>query len=373
MQRVLIIDDEPDIRATFVRFLSSRGFDASAADSGEAGLELARRGAFVLALCDVSMPGMSGIDTARRLVQIDPDIAVLMVTGVDDARLAVEAMALGASDYLVKPVGLSALETAVTHALHKRRLLIDQKRVERLIREEVAEHTAELRRDQARLRDLTFNVTEALISAMEAMDGYLRGHSQRVSAMAAAVAEQLGLDLEVVEEVRLAARLHDVGMIGVREGVLNKPSALTREESAHVRDHVRIGLDILRPLTHLGEALTFIRDHHEHWDGTGYPASLSGDGISIGGRILAACDTFDAMTSARAYQRRMSSEDALEYMRSLVGTALDGTVLDALDAVVHARSSLTFMEVAPEAKEAGAMLEGTRVAPSQVDFGTSGP
>src|SRR6185312_1236651 len=129
--------------------------------------------------------------------------------------------------------------------------------------------------------------------------------------LAASIADGMSLDPDAVEAVRMAGHLHDVGKIGIREEVLNKPGALTPEEFAHVKDHVRVGMEILAPLKHLGVALQYVQDHHEHYDGSGYPRGLVGQAISIGGRILAAADAFDALTSRRAYREPLSPRETV--------------------------------------------------------------
>jgi putative two-component system response regulator len=146
--------------------------------------------------------------------------------------------------------------------------------------------------------------------------------------------------------VRVAGRIHDIGKIGTRESVLNKPGPLTEEETAHVKEHVRIGVEILAPLVHIGAALTFVQDHHERFDGTGYPRKLSGQQISIGGRILAAADAFDALTSVRAYRQPKTARDTVEYLATQVGTHLDPAVFAALRKVVLEREEpvLTLVE-----------------------------
>jgi putative two-component system response regulator len=191
---------------------------------------------------------------------------------------------------------------------------------------------------------LTIGVAETLINAMEAKDVYLRGHSSRVADQAASIAEELGLDADLVENVRLAGRLHDVGKIGVREDVLNKPGALTPEEFEHVKDHVRIGMEILAPLKHIPIAMEYVRDHHEHFDGGGYPRGLAGEQITIGGRILAACDAFDALTSVRAFRGAMGPDETVDYLEGQVGRLLDPRVFDTLKRVVLRRKTLTFID-----------------------------
>ena len=205
-------------------------------------------------------------------------------------------------------------------------------------------HSIALEREKAALHGLTIGIAETLINAMEAKDVYLRGHSRRVAEQAASVAEELGLDADVVEHVRLAGRLHDIGKIGIREEVLNKPGALTPDEYAHVKQHVRIGMDILEPLRHIPEALDYIHDHHEHFDGAGYPRGRAGTEISIGGRILAACDAFDAMTSRRAYREAFDEQATIGQLEADIGRLLDPAVFAALEKVVVRRKTLPFID-----------------------------
>ena len=334
--RILVVDDEETIREAIAKFLRSRGFDVQTVDSGPGALEALGRQRFTLMLCDVRMPHMTGVELVPKALRADADLAIVMLTAVNDAPTATEALSHGAMDYLMKPIELEDLHQAVERALHKRALTIEQRNVERLIREEVALRTAELEREKAALRELTVNIAETLINAMEVKDIYLRGHSARVADLAASVAGELRLDEDAVEHVRVAGRLHDVGKIGIRESVLNKPGKLTPEEFEHVKTHVQISMEILAPLKHLGVALQYIQDHHEHWDGGGYPRGLKGEAITIGGRILAACDAFDALTSKRAYRDSLSPEEALRIIEEDEGL-LEPSVFAALKQVVGRR------------------------------------
>jgi putative nucleotidyltransferase with HDIG domain len=342
--KVLVVDDEEAIRLALSRFLRMRGFAVEVAASGAAALATLGRERFDLIVCDVRMPGMTGMELLPQALALDADLAVVMLTAVNDALTAADAMGRGAADYLVKPVELPDLQGAIERALHKRTLRLEQQRVERLIRDEVAVRTEELEQEKQALRALTVDIAETLINAMEAKDVYLRGHSQRVAELGASIATVMGLDEDTVEAVRLAGRLHDVGKIGIREEVLNKPGPLTPEEMAHVRDHVRIGMEILAPLRHLGVVLDYVQDHHEHADGSGYPRGLKGDTISLGGRILAAADMFDALTSRRAYREPMAAAETLAFIEREVKAMLDPQVLDALRIVVRRRKSLVFIE-----------------------------
>jgi putative two-component system response regulator len=334
---VLVVDDDETVRTIVSRFLGSRGYKVQVAPSGAAALDALARARFPLGVFDVDMPGMSGVELVRRALQADPDIAIVMLTGADDAKTATEALSSGAFDYLTKPIDSPDFERAIGRAVHRRRLRIEQRQIELLVREEVEQKTAEL-------NALSIGVAETLIKAMEAKNTYLRGHAQRTAELAASIADVLGLDTTTIEQVRLAGRLHDVGKIGIRDAVLNKPGKLTPVEFEHVKEHVPIGMEILSPLTHLGPVLRFVADHHERWDGKGYPVGLRGEEISIGGRILAAVDAFDAITSKRSYQEPMSSEAAITYLASHVGTLMDPNVYDALRRVVQNRKALTFID-----------------------------
>ena len=343
-QRVLVVDDEESVRDALARFLRSRGFEAVTADSGAAALARLSQESFDIMLCDVRMPEMTGLEVVPRALQLNADIAVLMLTAVNDATTATEALSQGAMDYLVKPIELAELEHAIERASHRRHLEIQRRNVERFIREEVAVRTVELEQEKATLNELTVGIAQTLINAMEAKDVYLAGHSQRVAELAASVAETLGFNADLVENVRLAGRLHDVGKIGIREEVMNKSGPLSAEEFAHIKDHVRIGMDILQPLRHIPNALEYVHDHHEHFDGTGYPRGLAGEQISIGGRILAACDAFDAITSRRAFRDAKDPRETIAYLETCVGRLIDPNVFTALKRVVLRRKTLTFID-----------------------------
>jgi putative nucleotidyltransferase with HDIG domain len=342
--RVLVVDDEETIRAALVRYLRAQGYEAEAADSGATALDLLDKQRFAVMLCDVRMPEMTGLEVVPSALRVDGDLAILMLTAVNDAATATDALSQGAMDYLVKPIELAELQRAVERAAHRRHLEIERRRVEEHIREEVELRTMELEREKDALHQLTIGVAETLINAMEAKDVYLRGHSSRVADQAASIAEELGLDPDEVENVRLAGRLHDVGKIGIREAVLNKPGALTPEEFEHVKRHVEIGMEILSPLKHIPVAISYVQDHHEHYDGTGYPRGLAGEQISMGGRILAACDAFDALTSRRAFRDAMGTDETIRYLANEVGRLVDPRVYEALKTVVERGTSLTFID-----------------------------
>jgi response regulator RpfG family c-di-GMP phosphodiesterase len=343
-RRMLVVDDEEAIRTALARFLRARGFEVMTADSGLAALNQLQQEKYVAMLADIRMPEMTGLQLVPSALALDADLAIIMLTAVNDAPTATEALGLGAMDYLMKPVELSDLATSVERALHKRALSIEQRKVERLIREEVAAQTEELRHEREMLHSIVVDTVQALVRAQEAKDAFLRGHSDRVSDLAVSIASGLGLSDDEVEDIRLAGRVMDVGKIGIREEVLNKPGALTAEEFEHVKSHVNISVEILSAIKPLAHVLPAISDHHEHWDGSGYPKGLSGEAISLGGRILAAADTYDALTSRRAWRDPMSPPEAVAFLEARSGTLLDERIFAALRKVVTRRKTLQFLD-----------------------------
>src|SRR5581483_507262 len=203
-------------------------------------------------------------------------------------------MQRGALDYLTKPIELTDLGQAVDRALKRRGTMVQNREISQWLKEEVAERTKEVEFERRRLERITVATLEAIVNALEAKDIYLSGHSSRVAALAATIATELGMSDDEVEKVRTAARLHDLGKIGVREAVLDKEGPLTPEEYDHIKQHVVIGADILAPLEHLKEIVELVRGHHEHWDGSGYPAGLAGEQIPMGARVICAAEIYDA-------------------------------------------------------------------------------
>lgn len=337
---VLVVDDEPHLRSALRQYLRYRGFEVRVAENAAAGLERLRERPVSLMLLDVRMPGLSGMDMVPQALALAPDLAIVMLSAVSDATTAAICMQRGASDYLTKPIELSELGGAIDRALHRRQAQLQDRALSTRVRDEVSRQTRELEIRHRRLERVTTATLEALLNALEAKSEHLRGHSARVSGYAASIAHEMGVADEEVELIRLAGRLHDLGMIGVRENVLEKRGPLTPEELDHVRQHVVIGAQILAPLRHLGGVVEAVASHHEHWDGGGYPDGRAGEDIPLGGRILCAAEVYDALTSPRPYQEPLSPEAAVDRMHKLTGTVLDPEVMDAVSRSVGRRRML---------------------------------
>jgi len=341
---VLVVDDEEPIRNALRKYLKQQQFEVHTAGSGDEALQQLRLHKVALMLSDIRMPGTSGVDLVPQALEIEPDLAILMLTAVNDATSAALCMQRGAMDYLTKPIELADLGRAVQRALKRREMLLENRHLNQWLKEEVTTRTAELQRERHRLERVSTATLEALVNALEAKDPYLRGHSARVADLSANIAAEMGLAEDVVDRVRMAGRLHDLGKIGTREAVVNKEGPLTADEFEHVKQHVITGAQILAPLVHLGDVVAMVRSHHERWDGTGYPDSLRGEEVPLGGRIIAAAEVFDALTTSRPYQEKMTPEQAVERMTDLSGTVLDPRVLEALNRIVGRRQTLIFLD-----------------------------
>jgi putative two-component system response regulator len=341
---LLVVDDEEAIRRSMRKYLSLQGYEVATAASGEEALVVVGDQPVAGMLLDVNLPGVSGVDLVPRILERAPDVAILMLTAVNDATSAALCMQRGALDYLLKPVDLAHLGRAVEHALQKRQARLERRETSRWLEQDAVRRPADRRPDAADQERISVATLDALVNALEAKDPYLRGHSARVADLSAGVAAQLGCDDELIEAIRTAGRLHDIGKIGIREEILNKQGPLTDEEYEHVKQHVVVGSQILAPLVHLQEVITYVRAHHERWDGFGYPDRLAGARIPLGGRVIAAVEIYDALTTARPYQEKMSADIAVERMRDLVGTVLDPAVHRALEAVVAQRQALVFLD-----------------------------
>ncbi len=314
-ERVLVVDDQEPVARTIARWLERSGFECRIAHSMQEALEEAD--GFGIVLADVHMPGGSGLDLARALKARDSAIQIILITGSTTLETAIEAIRLDTDDYLLKPFDPQDLVHSVKRAAEHRRLLLENR--------DYRQHLEDRVREQARrLEKLYVSSIRSLIGALEANDTHTRGHSARVSEYAVALLEWTGGVDE--ESLRTGAQLHDIGKIGVAGGILGKAGPLDEDEVLHIRQHPAIGVTILSPLLEDRTALDVVRHHHERWDGGGYPDGLSGEEIPLAARIVAVADTFDAMTSSRAYREARTPEQAVREIQKEAGRQFDPAV-----------------------------------------------
>ncbi len=321
-ERILIVDDEPEACRLLSLGLRAMGFACEVAlDAPKAMAQLAS-GNFALMLSDLSMPHISGLQLLQMVHGQYPDLAVIIATAADDRQLAVQAMREGAYDYIVKPFNLEEVGFSVGRALEKRRLALEVRAYQESLERKVAERTREIQHKTEELERLVLDVIAAIAVTLEVRDEYTAHHSYRVAELSVGLASFIGLPEEELEQIRLAALLHDIGKIGIRESVLHKEGKLTPKEMDHIKTHPLVAEQILRPLKHLDGLIPAIKHEHEAYDGSGYPAGLEGDGIPLASRIIAVADAYDALTSDRPYRSALTHEVAITIMLKGAGAYL---------------------------------------------------
>jgi putative two-component system response regulator len=320
----LVVDDEPRLRQVILHLMRNDGFRCHEAGDGADALRVLESHPATLVLTDVRMPRMDGIELLRQIRALYPETAVMMLTAVADVESAVSCFAIGALDYLTKPFNLEEVRARVSQALERRRLVIENREYREQLEAKVAVQAH-------RLEELFLASIQSLAEALEVKDPYTRGHSVRVSHYSAVIARTLGLDAEMVRQIELGGHVHDIGKIGVRESVLNKPGPLTPEEYEHIMTHPVVGWRILSPLlAETPAALNIVRSHHERVDGRGVPDGLAGANIPLEARIAAVADSLDAMSSGRPYRSAVPGwPEAMDELRRHSGTQFDVEVVDA--------------------------------------------
>ncbi|HSB09184.1 MAG TPA: HD domain-containing phosphohydrolase [Blastocatellia bacterium] len=332
---ILIVDDDDIIRGLLSAFLEPSQWCVTASSAEEA-MRLLETESFNLVLTDITMPGASGLEICRHVQQTCPRTVVVMISAMTDIEYAVEALREGAFDYIPKPFQLEQVKFSVERALRYQQALEDKRRYEQALEERVRIRTKELRRaneDLNSLLDLLYRNYRAtlrgLAQTLEARDIETRGHSDRVVAYSMRLGKEMGLSSSDLIALEQGALLHDIGKIGVSDAVLLKPGMLTTDEWTKMREHVGHGLRIIEGVEYLAGARFVVGQHHEKYDGTGYPNKLRGDWIHIHARIFAVADAFDAIRSDRPYRAAQSYERACEEIIANAGSHFDPAVVGA--------------------------------------------
>jgi putative two-component system response regulator len=336
--RVLIVDDEPGIGEALTATLVDNGARCMVAHTASQATALLRQESFSIVLTDINLPGESGLDFVMHLVDDYPDLAPLMITRRSDPNLASIVLEMGVYGYILKPFQPSQVVIDVANALQRRKLEIENRRHQRRLELMIQSRTLELsgavcdlaqaQRDLRSSREETIN---RLSIASELRDDATARHIKRMSNYCRTIARLAGEPPDRCEQIRLAAVMHDVGKIGIPDGILLKPGPLTAAEWEIMRTHSEIGYRILSRSDNelLSTAALVALTHHERVDGTGYPRRLSRADIPLEGRIATIGDVFDALTTERVYSSAVPMERAVEIMRMGRGSHFDAELLDA--------------------------------------------
>jgi putative nucleotidyltransferase with HDIG domain len=330
--RILIVDDEVEITEILADLLSE-DYDCTRAGSAEEALARLQDTEFHLVISDITMPGMSGLDMIPHIKELAPDTVVVMISGMQTVESAIGALRLGAFDYLMKPFDLRQVEAVVKRALEHHDLVVAKQRYENHLEELVEQRTAELDRALNSLEGAYRSTLQALTAALETRDSETHGHSERVVSYSLRLGREYGLSSDEMKALEFGSLLHDIGKIGVPDSILRKPAKLTEEEWVRMREHPLHGQQILRGIEFLQGASRVVAQHHEKWDGTGYPLGLRNEDIDICARIFAVADAFDAITSDRVYRRGKPYEAAAQELDDWAGRQFDPKVVEAFHRV----------------------------------------
>jgi len=343
-QILLVMDSEESAKYLMEHLIIGGGYSVSVEQNDCAALDAFKQSPFGLVIVNMAPGAIDNQKLVKGLLEIDPDALAVGYSEKLSPEIYQEAACMGLYDVIVKPINIDRLSFMIKRCMDLRGLLVSQRRSLSILREQngslqkqnillakrIEESTRNLARLYEDLRSTYLRTIRALAQAIDARDHYTHSHSENVSKYAVRIAQAMKLSVKEVEGVREAAELHDIGKIGISDSILTKPSSLTPEEWVKIKTHPQTGSQILEPLTFLNDVIELVKEHHEHYDGTGYPAGLKGDDILLGARIIHIADAYDSMVSARSYRQvPFSKEAAVAEIKLKTGTQFDPAVTEA--------------------------------------------
>jgi len=314
---VLYVEDEDDIRDGLSRFLRRRFAQVDTASNGQEGLDKFKQGRYDVVITDIRMPKMDGLEMAKQIKEIAMDIPVIAVTAFSETDYFLRAIELGIDSYVKKPVNMDELFVAVYKST---RVHFQQKAIEK---------------GRERMMNLLEQMVATLARAIEMRDPYTDGHQKRVSLLSVAIAEELDLPTELIHGIRLAASIHDVGKIHIPSEILTKPGKLDKTEFELIKRHSSSGYEIIGNMDFPWPIGKIVLEHHEKWDGSGYPNKLKGEEILLEARIICVADVVEAMAFHRPYRPGLGMDAAIEEIKANSGILFDPTVAEACIKVIE--------------------------------------
>lgn len=332
-EKILIVDDENSIRKLLSRKLTQSGYICEEAGCVNEAMEAIKNNDIKLVILDIKLPDIAGTDILQIIQSKYPNISVIMTSSITNINTAIECMKNGADDYVFKPFNLNEVAMCVSRTLEKRNLQLQIEDYHNNMEEKISQQSKEI-------RTVFLEAIKSLVFALEDKDEYTTGHSMRVAEISVAIGKDLGLSPEEIEDLRWASLLHDVGKIAVDQIIQNKPEKLTIEEYEHIMVHASIGANIIRPVVN-ENIIKIIEHHHDHYDGSGWHQTISGEKIPLGARILAISDAFVAMISSRPYRSAKSINEAVAEIKRCSGSQFDAEITRVfLDSTLNKISAL---------------------------------
>ena len=349
---VLLVDDEENILSSLKRLFRSEGYKILTALRGEEGVKLLEQNQVDIVISDMRMPGMTGAELLRIVNQRWPETVRILLTGFADLESAISAINDGKiSKYISKPWDDGELKNSVKQALRLKYLEGERKRLEDLTKQQndklmelnatleqrVKARTEEIQQT-ADMLDLAYreikrsyvNAIPVFANLIELREGASAGHGRRVAELARAVAGEMGVDEEGVENIYIAGLLHDIGQLGMPDQILAKSyTSMTQPEVVKYKKHPILGQAALMALDSMEGVGVLIRHHHEQYNGKGYPDELAGEQIPLGARILSVISDYDALQLGALVDGMLTVQEARSFLQNGKGKRYDPTVVDA--------------------------------------------
>jgi putative two-component system response regulator len=330
-ESILIVDDDEGTLRSLALIFDKKGYKTETALMGREGIEKARERFFNMALLDIKLSDMEGLELLGLLKKMHPAMVVIIITGYASVETAVRALNEGATAYITKPLNMDEVLVKVREGLEKQRLVMENNRLYQEAQRELAERKRaerEIQRNLEKVRKTMEGTIHAMTFIVETRDPYTAGHQQRVTQLACVLAKEMNLSEEQIDGIRMAGLIHDLGKICIPGEILSKPGKINEAELSLVKTHPEVGYNMLRTIDFPWPVAQIVLQHHERMDGSGYPRGLLGVDILLEARILAVADVVEAIASHRPYRPALGLQKALQEITQNRGTLYDSEVVN---------------------------------------------